>query len=288
MEFKKYQHVERFGTDATEGILNGTVFIFPKIDGANASVWLDDFGDIAIGSRNRQLKPDDNFRGLRQYVENHKGIRDYLEQYPARRLFGEWLIPHTIKNYRPDAWKHFYVFDVMENGKYLNYFDYAAELIDFGIKFIDPIISCENPTAEQIQAQLDKCTFLMQDNLPGEGIVIKNYDFVNKFGNVIWAKIVRPAPITPKIQRKFDADNIESAIVDKFITTEFVAKEFAKIAVDGWNSKLIGKFLGTVWHTFITEEIFNILRKFHNPKIDFGLLHALTIERIKFLLPNVF
>jgi hypothetical protein len=38
---------------------------------------------------------------------------------------------------------------------------------------------------------LDKNTHLMQDGEIGEGIVIKNYDYVNKWGRVVWAKIVR-------------------------------------------------------------------------------------------------
>ena len=37
-EFVKYQHVERLGTDETEGILDGIVYVFYKIDGTNGSV----------------------------------------------------------------------------------------------------------------------------------------------------------------------------------------------------------------------------------------------------------
>ena len=33
MEFKKYQHIEKLGTMATEGILNGKVYLFSKLDG---------------------------------------------------------------------------------------------------------------------------------------------------------------------------------------------------------------------------------------------------------------
>lgn len=40
MEFRKYQHVERFGTVETENIQVGVCYIFPKIDGTNSSVWL--------------------------------------------------------------------------------------------------------------------------------------------------------------------------------------------------------------------------------------------------------
>ena len=32
MNFTKYQHVERIGTTETDGILDGDVLVFPKID----------------------------------------------------------------------------------------------------------------------------------------------------------------------------------------------------------------------------------------------------------------
>lgn len=50
MNFHPYQHVEKLGTAEVDGILDGTVYVFPKLDGANASVWLDD-GEVKCGSR---------------------------------------------------------------------------------------------------------------------------------------------------------------------------------------------------------------------------------------------
>ena len=39
MEFVKYPHLERFGNDEVQGIEFGECWIFPKLDGANASIW---------------------------------------------------------------------------------------------------------------------------------------------------------------------------------------------------------------------------------------------------------
>lgn len=39
MEFKKYQHVEKLSTSEVEGILNGTVYLFYKIDGTNGCIF---------------------------------------------------------------------------------------------------------------------------------------------------------------------------------------------------------------------------------------------------------
>jgi len=50
MQFKKYQHLERYGTDDVADIEFGEVLIFPNLDGTNASVWLDEEGNIKAGS----------------------------------------------------------------------------------------------------------------------------------------------------------------------------------------------------------------------------------------------
>lgn len=171
--------------------------------------------------------------------------------------------------------------------KYCNY------LFDYGIDFIPCLAVLENPTVEEVETWLDKCDFLMKDGKSGEGIVIKNYDFVNQFGHVVWAKIVRKIAkacqsMHKPILNSFDV--VESQIVEKFLTAELVEKEFSKIVSEngGWQSKLIGKLLGVVWYTFITEEIFNALKKFHNPKIDFSLLNKLAVQRIKEFKSDVF
>ena len=55
MEFKKYQHIVRLNDTNAEGIDVGECYIFPKIDGTNSQVWLDDDGNLCAGSRNRKL-----------------------------------------------------------------------------------------------------------------------------------------------------------------------------------------------------------------------------------------
>lgn len=143
MQFKKYQHIERLGTPATEGILNGTVYIFDKLDGTNTSVYLNDNGEIEVASRSRALTAgiDDN-HGVRAYILSNDCFKKYFEEYPNRRLYGEWLVPHTVRNYEDYAWKEFYVFDVMDGDRYLSYDEYAFECVPYGIRVIPPI--CKN------------------------------------------------------------------------------------------------------------------------------------------------
>ena len=59
---------------------------------------------------------------------------------------------------------------------------------------------------------------------------------------------------------------IEQEIVDKFLTEAFIDKEFEKIQLkkDGWSSKYISELFGRIWHEFITEECWNIIKKMKN------------------------
>ena len=78
MEFKKYQHLERFGNDEVEGIELGKLYIFPKLDGSNAQVWLDDEGNIKAGSRNRELTLEKDNAGFYKFVLENENIKKYL------------------------------------------------------------------------------------------------------------------------------------------------------------------------------------------------------------------
>lgn len=104
MEFRKYQHIERYGTEEVQGIENGTCYVFPKIDGTNASVWMNNEGKICAGSRNRQLSIDKDNAGFLKSIIEDDNIKRYLMTNPTHRLYGEWLVPHSLKTYRDDVW----------------------------------------------------------------------------------------------------------------------------------------------------------------------------------------
>ncbi len=83
---------------------------------------------------------------------------------------------------------------------------------------------------------------------------------------------------------------IEESIVDKFVTEAFVEKEYAKIITenDGWTSKMISQLLSKVYHELICEEMWNILKHFKSPTINFKVLNTLTVQRIKQVKPEIF
>ena len=184
MEFRKYEKIHRLGKEETDGVLLGKCYIQEKIDGANTSIWLDDKGVIQCGSRNRHLVEDD-FNGFVTYARNHEGIQSCLESNPSARLYGEWLIKHTIQ-YNHTFYKKFYLFDVHFFGDYLPPQQVMAIAKKYGIDCVPMIGEYENPSFDKINEFVGKSQFGDR----GEGVVIKNMDFVNKFGDLVFAKIV--------------------------------------------------------------------------------------------------
>lgn len=292
--FKKYQHIERLNTDEVEGINVGECYIFPKLDGTNGSVWVKN-EEIKAGSRNRELSLDNDNQGFYNYIIQHEGIKKYFEQFPDHILYGEWLVPHSLKTYRDDAWRKFYVFDVYDrnNECYIPVNEYMTYLHHYNIDYISPLMIANNPTEKNINDCLTKNTFLISENRGiGEGVVIKNYGFINKYGQTVWAKIISNE-FKEKHQKTFGSvkvDNtpLETEIINQFVTKSFIEKELAKIKSDGWSSNKIPTLLGTIFHELIKEESWNIVKKFKNPTIDFKKLQALTILKIKQELPDLF
>ena len=295
MEFKKYQHVERYGTTEVEGIELGTTYVFPKIDGTNSSVWLDNNGVIQCGSRNRQLTDGKDNDGFREYVFSNENISKCVSETKLR-LYGEWLVPHSLKTYRDNAWRHFYVFDVMEEledgtERYLPYEEYGNIMEKYGLDYIPPLCSIKNASYESYINQLDKNVFLIQDGKGcGEGVVIKNYDYKNKFGNIKWAKIVTSEFREKHAHEMGHTDKpilgksmIEETIVDKYITSALCEKVKAKIIEENkeWSSKYIPMLLNMVYYDLVNEDCWHFIKENKFPTINFKTLQSLCFSKTK-------
>lgn len=307
MEFKKYQHVERWGSDEVNGIEIGTVYVFPKIDGTNGSIWFQDWGTgvepfpcLGCGSRKRQLSEEKDNAGFYKWVKSQKNIYEFFLNYPNYRLFGEWLVPHSLKTYRENAWRRFYIFDVCidtENGEleYLPYSKYQPILEKFNLDYIPPITIIKNGTYEQFIEQLNKNVFLIEDGKGvGEGVVLKNYEFKNKYGRCTWAKIVT-SEFKEKHSKEMGVPNIENKpieqkIIDNFCTEALIEKTYSKIVTeeDGWKSRYIPRLFSTVYHDIIVEEMWNVIKKYKDPIINFRTLKSMIIMKVKQIKPELF
>ena len=175
-------------------------------------------------------------------------------------------MPHTLKTYREESWRKFYVFDIIkENGNYIPYEEYISTLTIFNIDFIPALCIINNPGISRLPELLEKNKYLIKDNAGiGEGIVIKNYDYKTRFGRITWAKIVANEfkdnhskntsfGVTEILQKS----EIEEKIVNKFITESLIEKEYSKIITgeNGWSSKYIQRLFGVIWYCLIKEEM---------------------------------
>lgn len=291
--FIKYQHIEKLNTVETEGIQFGKCYIFPKIDGTNASVWADN-NELKAGSRTRQLDLQQDNAGFYNSIIKNPEIRALLNMRGDWRLFGEWLVPHTLKTYRDDSWRKFYVFDVMIGEEYVDYEDYAPILENYGVEFIRPLATINNPSQEQLINLLNSNTYLIQDGMgAGEGIVIKNYKWRNKFFRQVWAKLVRSdfKDEHRKVMGVGETNGekqIESTIVDKYVNSTLVDKVYAKIALEGWTSKKIPQLLNIVFYDLVKEETWTFIKQHKFPTINFKNLQYLTNQKIRSLKPELF
>jgi len=292
MEYKKYQHIERFGNEEVDGINLGECYIFSKLDGSNGQIWFDE--TMRFGSRNRELTVDNDNAGFMAWGLEQKQFKDYLAKYPNHRLFGEWLVPHSIKGYLESAWRRFYVFDVKEDEVYLHYEDYRFKLEEFGIEYVPAFRKIKNADYGKLVEFVKDATYLLQDGeWSPEGIVIKNYSYYNKFNRQVWAKIVsnefkathaKAMGVTEVATRKL----VEEEIAKEFVTDHFVEKEFEKIKLNGWSSKNIPQLLNTVFYSLVKEESWEIVKKYKYPKIDYKMLQHFVFAKVKEIKPELF
>lgn len=308
MEFKKYQHLERISTTEVQGIELGECYVFPKIDGTNASVWMSG-GEIQAGSRKRHLTLESDNAGFYEWASSSEELIAYLTDNPTHRLYGEWLVPHSLKTYREDAWRKFYVFDVSidipddeiehessDTVKYLHYDEYSVGMESYGINYILPICKISDGTYDQFHKQLEKNVFLVEDGKgTGEGVVIKNYEFKNKYGRQTWAKIVT-SEFKEKLTKEMGVAElkgkkmVEREIARKYVTEALCEKVRAKIEVDegDWSSKYIPRLLNTVYYDVVREESWNFIKDYKNPVIDFGKLQQMVFAEVKEKATQVF
>lgn len=301
--FKKYMHVERFGNDEVQGIELGECYVFPKLDGTNGQLWWDQEHGLQAGSRNRHLTVHEDNAGFYNWALEQECFKEFFRHHPDLRLYGEWLVPHSLKTYEDYAWNQFYVFDVEkrndgseEPAQLVEYGFYAPFLKSFGIDYIPPISVIRSATYDHLLKEMQESRFLIKDGHGcGEGIVIKNYGYQNRFGRQVWAKMVTNAfkekhtKETGATAKQFK-EMIEQKVVDEYVTPHLVDKVYAKIAntYQGWSSRYIPQLLNTVYYDLVREEIWDAVKKLKNPTINFKTLNTLAIMKVKELRPELF
>lgn len=284
--FRTYEKIHRLGKEETDGILDAPVHVQEKIDGANLQVWMED-GVIHVGSRNNDVtERPDGFNGAVAYIQNHEGIKKLLTENPDLRLYGEWLVRHTI-HYKETAYNKFYLFDIhselVPGGGFMSTPDVNAIAEKFGIEKPHYYGEMLITDLEQLKALVGKSML----GEKGEGVVIKRPDFKNKFGEHVYAKMVsyefmEDNAITFGGNNKFSKVYQEMYIVNKYMTLARVQKVCNKIqseVAERLDMQHVPRVMNTAYHDLITEEAWDIAQR--NATIDFKQLRQLAFKKAK-------
>lgn len=293
--YKSFTHVERLGKEETDGILAGTCYISPKLDGTNAVVWSKD-GEVRAGSRTRELSATSDNAGFYAWTQSSDeeavNIRELVLTNPHIILYGEFGVGRVanIKDYDVEAHNKLWIFDAFDTNKceYMH----PETMIDmcsaFQIeRYLLPYIEIDNPTEEDIVKFAEENKYLLsQANHAGEGVVIRNPDFRNKWGNYVIAKFVRDEYLQRKAQKENKSVSkrldCEQEIIDYYVTDAELAKAKAKIILtlgleefDKKNGKCVGMFLNLVFNDAVLAEIADICKRWKRPVINFQELSNL-------------
>ena len=163
------------------------IIIQEKVDGANASFQYNSDEDCLDSfSRNLPLSPKNDLRGFYQWVQNldKNKVREVLGD--NLRMFGEWLIPHTVP-YPEERYNTLYCFDVfdMEKQCYLPQNEVKEITEKLGLNYV-PVFYEGKFTRWDDYLPLVGKTALGGEI--GEGIVIKDMSTLDY--NVLYTKIV--------------------------------------------------------------------------------------------------
>ncbi|MBP3867417.1 MAG: RNA ligase family protein [Eggerthellaceae bacterium] len=299
--YKKYLHVERLGTEECEGLLeNEAVYVTAKVDGSNGCVfWDETSGEVRAGSRNFVLSDDEDnayfHEWLKSGAEEACLLRAYCEQNPERVVYGEWMgrdkFVGAFKAYDKAAKGTLIIFDVFdeESGEFVPEEQWRTELAEAGLgpHFVKLLAVLDHPSEADVLAIAEGNDFLLEGTgMVGEGVVCKVPGWKNKFGRTAYGKIVLEEF---KKQRKSAVESVavEPDIVAAFVTDAEIEKTMAKVctmagadAFDAGSRKMMGMLSSFCWKDLLSE-CPNWVKKFKNPKVDFGVLSGLCAKRVK-------
>ena len=252
---KKYVDIERLKDKYAMAFTSGEhITITEKIDGANASIAVDENGNLIAFSRRNQLTPENNLQGFYEYVQSLDSFMISCVLGTRYIFFGEWLIKHTIR-YPEDKMKQFYVFDIWDNKteQYLPWEEVEQRAEFCGLKMVPVFYNGPFISWEHVYSFVGKTE--MGGEPTGEGIVVKSQDRLdNKFsGTPAYVKIVAKEfseVHQSKPQKNIDPEKIAAKqaaqeLAETIVTERRVQKTIEKFIEDNiipedWDEKNLG------------------------------------------------
>lgn len=293
----RYPKVRPLNSDDCEWILDWwTIVIQEKLDWANLSVRLEDWL-LCVWSRSTMCLDKwvlvKWFRWAVDYIKSHIWINEYLSKNPTHRLYGEWLVKHSLP-YPEDKYHRFRLFDIARpipleedvyDMKYVGYKKLYEIAHDYGID-IPTLFYMWSPwdiTIDEIKWFVWN-TALWWDMW--EWIVIKNELFVNKRWRQCHAKLVTDKfkEVNKIVFGWFTKGNVEEEINSKNCSVWRVMKIINKIEQSEdrkAEKKDTPRVMWMVYHDIIEECLWASINKKKDIVIDFGKLRRLVFARAR-------
>lgn len=309
--FNKYVHLERSTRSEVQGFIGKDVILQPKLDGCNSLMWVNDEGEIACGSRTREISVEKDNAGFADYVlhetdnQEFVGLRCWLMNHPQYIIYGEWLggvngrkFIGSIKSYIEGG---FFIFDILDTttGEYVDYDKWYPEISAFYHRCVPVICRIHNMTWDDVNKHVDECTYNLPKGTIGEGIVIKTYPALrDPWGNVQIAKIVRDEWHHDKTNgneyKGNDKNAIEKEFVETYCTNAFVEKEVNKVlialdmdAIDCRNGKFFGMCMQKVLNELMEENFWEFFRKKKTATVNLAAIKGIAQSKIReYILTN--
>lgn len=238
-EIKKYTDIIRYGKSRTEDVLNkgDIISITEKIDGANASFRIDNTNELGVScySRNKPLDEYNTLQGFYNWVLNNViPIKNKLKENYI--YFGEWLVQHKVK-YKNEAMKRFWLFSIydIEKEEYVSDVIVLSEAERLNLDHVPYFYLGEFVSFNHLMNFVGKSDLTLEPN-EGEGIVVKNINYKDKFGNQCFVKLVSDkfrevkAQKAPKNPNKNEA---EKELVMSVLTKPRIEKMLYKLVDEG-------------------------------------------------------
>lgn len=208
-------------------------------------------------------------------------------------LYGEWLVKHKV-NYDPEFMNRFWIFDVYDNKEhdYMKYPDYYDWLLTYNLDVIPTYLSITDPTMDMLMRMVQEEKHTPKSNYGAvtiEGLVYKNYDFVNRFGNKVYMKAVTKdfyevhRTVMEGARKTSDP---EMYLVHKYQTPARMDKMYHKLVDDhgSLQMKNVSEFMSRVLYDLFTEEAWNMFMKdksVKKAKFDMALLRKVSMAMSK-------
>lgn len=191
-DHKKYIHIEQMSDKHIDSFLPGDhIIIQEKLDGANASFQYDAESDsLVCFSRNHPLDAEDTLRGFYDWVQGLDKELVYSILGDNRRVFGEWLVKHTVK-YPEEKYSMLYIFDIYDMEKRMYYpQEYVKAVAEaLGIPYVPVFYDGVFKSWDEIMPLIGRTE--MGGEI-GEGIIVKNLSRLchSKTGLPAYTKLV--------------------------------------------------------------------------------------------------